>query len=91
MKYSLCFFPFVGAVIAALMAGWQLLAEELCCGNILRTAVFAAIPLIVTGGFHVDGYMDTMDALHSYKSREDKLEILKEAIGGNGIGKCGSV
>ncbi len=78
MKYSLCFFPFVGAVIAALMAGWQLLAEELCCGNILRTAVFAAIPLIVTGGFHVDGYMDTMDALHSYKSREDKLEILKD-------------
>ena len=78
MKYSLCFFPFVGAVIAAIMVGWQLLVEELCCENILRTTVFAAIPLIITGGFHVDGYMDTMDALHSYKSREDKLKILSD-------------
>ena len=27
----------------------------------------------------MDGYMDTMDALHSYQSRERKLEILKDA------------
>ena len=27
----------------------------------------------------MDGYMDTMDALHSYGSREKKLEILKDS------------
>lgn len=36
-------------------------------------------PLIITGGFHVDGFMDTMDALHSYQPRERKLEILKDS------------
>ena len=30
-------------------------------------------------GFHVDGFMDTMDALHSYQPRERKLEILKDS------------
>ena len=38
-----------------------------------------AIPLAVTGGFHVDGFMDTMDAFHSYQPREKKLEILKDS------------
>ena len=78
MKYSLCFFPFVGAVIAGLLYGWQVLCREICCGGLLRICVATAIPLIVTGGFHVDGYMDTMDAFHSYKSREEKLEIMSD-------------
>ena len=38
-----------------------------------------AIILLVTGGIHMDGYMDTMDALHSYGNREKKLEILKDS------------
>ncbi|MBR1674699.1 MAG: adenosylcobinamide-GDP ribazoletransferase [Eubacterium sp.] len=78
MKYSLVFFPFVGAVIAGLLYGWELLCRELGCGGLLRICVATAVPLIVTGGFHVDGYMDTMDAFHSYKSREEKLEIMSD-------------
>ena len=38
----------------------------------------AAIPILITGGIHLDGYMDTMDALHSYRGREEKLRILKD-------------
>lgn len=78
MRYSLCFFPFVGAVIGALLALWQMLAEEMAFGNIFRTAVLTAIPLMITGGFHVDGYMDTMDAIHSYKDKEEKLRIMSD-------------
>ena len=37
------------------------------------------IPILITGGFHVDGFMDTMDAFHSYQPREKKLEILKDS------------
>ena len=37
------------------------------------------IPLVVTGGFHVDGYMDTSDALSSWQDKERRLEILKDA------------
>ena len=35
--------------------------------------------MAVTGGFHIDGFMDTMDAFHSYKPREEKLAILKDS------------
>ncbi len=78
MEYHLCFFPLVGAVIGIA----ELLWVEACAifgATPCMTRLFAiAIPLLVTGGFHVDGFMDTMDAVHSYQSREKKLEILKD-------------
>ena len=36
------------------------------------------IPVFVTGGIHLDGFADTMDAKSSYGDREKKLEILKD-------------
>ena len=78
MKYQLIFFPWIGAIIGALLVGWNYLAGKVNLGNMAYVLIATAIPLIITGGFHVDGYMDTMDAFHSYKSREEKLEILKD-------------
>lgn len=78
MKYHLCFFPWVGAVIGALEWLWICLVQHLGIGQIAEVAVFGAIPLLVTGGFHVDGFMDTMDAIHSYQDQQKKLEILKD-------------
>lgn len=79
MRYVLCFFSWVGAVIGFCMIGWAWLCQQLQIGNIAYLLIAAAIPILITGGFHVDGYMDTMDALHSYQSRERKLEILKDS------------
>ena len=78
MKYHMCFFPWVGAVIGMILYLWN----RFCVWNeiegILYPLMAASIPLLVTGGFHLDGYMDTMDALHSYQKKEKKLEILKD-------------
>ena len=75
---SVVFFPWVGAVIGAVF--WIIC--QLFLGNpIPSTAaalVLAVVPLMLTGGFHLDGYMDTADARGSYQSREKKLEILKD-------------
>ena len=79
MKNALCFFPWVGAVIGALTWGWWYLCEKLEIGIVARTAIGTAIPLLITGGFHVDGFMDTADAFHSYQERERKLDILKDS------------
>ncbi len=79
MKYVLCFFPWVGAVIGLVTIVWGMLCNYIFAGRILYTAVGTAIPILVTGGFHVDGFMDSMDAFHSYQSRERKLEILKDS------------
>jgi len=78
MEYHLCFFPFVGAVIGALEYGWYRLAGFFSTGECVFALIAIAIPIVITGGFHLDGFMDTNDALHSYQSREKKLEILKD-------------
>ncbi len=78
MKYHLIFFPWVGMVIAALEYLWRMLGDKFNIEVVAFVAVSIAIPLIVTGGFHVDGFMDTSDALSSWQDKEKRLEILKD-------------
>ncbi|MBO4387208.1 MAG: adenosylcobinamide-GDP ribazoletransferase [Treponema sp.] len=78
LRYALCFFPFVGAVIGALIFCWMLLCQKFSANIFLQTLPLLVIPLLVTGGFHADGFLDTSDALSSYKSKEEKLLILKD-------------
>ena len=77
MRYALCFFPWVGAVIGVLWYLWKWICARFGVGTLCYTVVGTAIPILITGGFHVDGFLDTCDALHSYRPRERKLEILK--------------
>ena len=79
MKYMLCFFPWIGAVIGLGIVLWSMLCKQAELGMLCYTMGGAAIPLLITGGFHVDGFMDTMDAFHSYQPKEKKLEILKDS------------
>lgn len=78
-KYSMCFFPLIGAVIGLILWGWLYLCDVLKIGIPLRGAVGATIPLLVTGGIHMDGFMDTSDAIASWQTRERRLEILKDS------------
>ena len=66
MRYSMCFFPLVGIVIGLLSWCWWLFCQQFGIGKMCFAFVGLAIILLVTGGIHMDGYMDTMDALHSY-------------------------
>lgn len=82
MQYAFCFFPLVGAVTGGLVwiAG-ALLFPLRDAGRLPEVfpAVFLTIlPLIVTGGIHMDGFLDTTDARHSYGEKEKKLAILKD-------------
>ncbi len=78
MKYALCFFPVIGLVIGALIYGWSRVCEACGFGQVCFAMVGAVLPVFVTGGIHLDGFMDTADALHSYDKKEKKLEILKD-------------
>lgn len=79
MRYSLCFFPLVGAVVGGALFLWFMLADWLALGGLLKGAVAAALNLAITGGIHMDGLMDTSDALGSHADREKKLLILKDS------------
>lgn len=85
MRYVMCFFPLVGLVSGALSAGWMGLLPILHLdggGFGLGTAVLALIPVAVTGGIHLDGFLDTSDALGSWQEPEKRLEILKDSRAG---------
>lgn len=84
MKYALCFFPAVGGVIGICLFLWQRICLAFRIGQAAYILVGTAIPLLITGGFHADGFMDTEDALCSLQSRERKLEILKDSHIGTG-------
>ena len=79
MKYMLCFFPWIGAVIGGCIYLWGMICEKYEISLLCYTLIGTAIPLLITGGFHADGFMDTMDAFCSYQLREKKLEILKDS------------
>ena len=90
MKYALCFFPAVGIAVGAAVAAFWQLSRLLGLGDLSRLCVETALPLLITGGIHMDGFLDTVDARSSHQSRERKLEILKDPhAGAFAIAGCG--
>ena len=81
MRYMMCFFPLVGVVQA--LCGALLCLLRTKAGFARADEVFALfltlLPVFLTGGIHLDGFMDTVDALASRAPRERKLEILKDS------------
>lgn len=51
-------------------------------GNTLHKIILLFIPIVITGGIHLDGLLDTSDALSSYQPMERRLEILKDSNAG---------
>lgn len=90
MRYAICAFPLVGVVCGGALLLWRWLCGLLSVGPVLFAAVAACLPLLLTGGIHMDGFMDTVDALASHQSRERKLEIMKDsACGAFAVIDCG--
>ncbi|MBR2594118.1 MAG: adenosylcobinamide-GDP ribazoletransferase [Firmicutes bacterium] len=78
MRYALCFFPVVGIVCGVLMWLFFRFGTVLNLSGFFTAAAAVCIPLLITGGIHMDGFMDTVDAISSHQTREKKLEILSD-------------
>ena len=78
LRWVLCAFPLVGTAVGLLCWGWTELCACLDLPAILRGAGLTLIPVLSTGGIHLDGYVDTWDALASCAPPEKKREILAD-------------
>lgn len=78
MRYMMAAFPLVGVVIGVCVRLWWLACQALAVGPVLRGAGLTLIPILVSGGIHMDGLADVIDALSSHASPERKREILKD-------------
>lgn len=74
---TLVFLPLVGAVVGALAgtAGW---AASLVAPHALAVAVAFGLSVVLTGALHIDGFLDSCDALFASVPPRRRLEILKD-------------
>ncbi|MGB9736905.1 MAG: adenosylcobinamide-GDP ribazoletransferase [Chloroflexus aggregans] len=71
-------FPIVGLVIGGALVATDRIVRPLW-GDLTAAVMVMAIWGIITGGLHLDGLSDTFDAVMSWRSRERKLEIMKDS------------
>ncbi len=82
---SVKFFPTIGAVIGIICAGVVGMMNFFAGGNLpLLTGAIGFVTLIIlTGGIHCDGLMDSADGLFSGREREKILQIMKDSRAGS--------
>ena len=82
---SVRYFPLVGVIIGMILASLNLLAGSYLPSTVLA-ALLITLEIILTGGLHGDGLMDTADGIFSARTRERMLEIMKDSrVGANGV------
>jgi adenosylcobinamide-GDP ribazoletransferase len=82
---SKAFFPAVGLLLGLILAAlaW---AAQWCFPEQVRAALLVTGLIVLTGGIHLDGFMDSIDGLLSGRPRERKLEIMRDSrVGAFGV------
>lgn len=86
---SVKFFPLIGGVLGsiyALTAYFLYFFLPACHIQLplhVQSIILLVLPVLLTGGLHCDGFMDTMDGIFSGRSRERMLEIMKDSCAGS--------
>ena len=77
-RYAMAAFPLVGLLIDLLEAILFFCGKKIGLPALPLSILLLLLPVLVDGGIHVDGFMDTSDALSSYRTKEERLRILKD-------------
>ena len=74
----------LGGLFALLwLSAWQMLLLIPSMSSILRGLFMTVITLSLTGGLHLDGLMDSCDAIFSHRDRQTRLQILSDTHAGS--------
>ncbi|MBS3976553.1 MAG: adenosylcobinamide-GDP ribazoletransferase [Syntrophomonadaceae bacterium] len=78
MAKSISCFPLVGLLMGCIVWAFFIIGNHLF-NPWTAAAMIIAVQIILSGGLHIDGFMDTSDALFSHKSRHQMLEIMRDS------------
>lgn len=78
MRWSLGCLPAVGLLAGGLLYGWSVLGAVTGMQPVLFGAVAVLLPIVLSGGFHMDGFLDAADGIFSRRDRQKRLEIMKD-------------
>ena len=77
--YMLMFLPVIGLEIGALWLLIDFVLKYLQVHPMVYGLVMCAIPYLTTGFMHLDGFMDVVDAVCSWRDLEKRRAILKDS------------
>lgn len=72
------FLPLVGLVHGFLWMESAIILKYFNAHIVLASALLSALPFLVSGFIHIDGFMDVTDAIKSCRSKEERIRILKD-------------
>jgi len=78
-KYMPLFIPFIGIIIGGLFYLLYYGLSFIEVSVFLKAVVLTSFFVLITGGLHMDAYMDTCDAHFSRRPMEQKLVIMKDS------------
>jgi adenosylcobinamide-GDP ribazoletransferase len=79
-RWSVRFFPLIGAIIGTVAAMMYDLFSAFSSFSPLFLALFLMwLPVWLTGGLHADGWMDVSDAFFSYRDIKRRQEIMSDS------------
>ena len=70
--------PLIGVLLGAIWWGAAAALVHFRIHIMLASAILTVMPFFLSGFLHLDGFMDTSDAIFSRRPLEDKLHILKD-------------
>jgi adenosylcobinamide-GDP ribazoletransferase len=79
---SVAYYPLVGLLIGFLLWGVSWLSFYLAPPALAAVLLFA-FWVFITGGLHIDGWMDLADGMGSNRDRQRTLEIMKDSRTGS--------
>lgn len=83
---SLAYFPLVGLFLGACLVILEYILTYFFPTSIVRLILIGFL-ILITGGLHLDGFADTVDAVSSGKKGGDELKIMRESTIGP-VGTC---
>ncbi|KXS40179.1 MULTISPECIES: adenosylcobinamide-GDP ribazoletransferase [unclassified Candidatus Frackibacter] len=85
MGKSMYYYPIIGTIIGLILVGLNSLFGIFWSNLVVKTLILIAL-IIITGGLHLDGYMDTIDGIFSGRNKKRMLEIMRDSrVGAHGV------
>lgn len=85
MASTMVLFPLVGLLLGSLLIFFDLLVKDL--GPLLRNTLLLSFYILLTGGLHLDGLLDSLDGLLPAVEEKRRQEIMKDS----NIGAFGAI
>lgn len=79
MANTLILFPLVGLMLGLFLVGFDYLIRGLQFNPLLQNSLLFSFYILLTGGLHLDGYMDTVDGLLPAVSPIERQKIMKDS------------